>query len=173
MAAGHAGRPARRARDQPPAPVGGHAGARAAAERLGRPANRLAANRPEASVPLATPSPNRNNSLPTSPPLPPTSPQFLTNVFFPIYLAQRLRPDTPEEEAAAAAARGQPALLPSFAPAVGALAAAVGAFSVGWALAARPEYGGLAERWEYLSTLLATSRVDWAFAVDSGLYAGR
>lgn len=168
MAAGHAGRPARRARDQPPAPVGGHAGARAAAERLGRPANRLAANRPEASVPLATPSPNRNNSLPTSPPLPPTSPQFLTNVFFPIYLAQRLRPDEPADVAAQQAQ--QPAApqlppLPSYARPIGAVCAAVGLASFGWALWARPELGGgLAERWEYFNTVLLgaqISRIDW------------
>ena len=39
------------------------------------------------------------------------------------------------------------------------------------ALAARPEAGDLAARWEYFSTLLATSRVDWAFAVDACLYS--
>lgn len=91
-----------------------------------------------------------------------------SNVFFPIYLALRLKPDTAQDEGEAAAA--PPPALPGYAPAIGGVAAAVGLFSIGWALAARPEVGGLAERWEYLTTLLATSRVDWAFGVDASLY---
>lgn len=91
-------------------------------------------------------------------------------MFFPVYLAQRLRPDTPEEQQAAQVSEAPS--LPGYAPAIGAVAAAVGAFSLGWALVARPEMaGGLPERWEYLATLLSTSRVDWAFAVDASLYA--
>lgn len=111
-------------------------------------------------------------------------PQFLTNVFLPVYLAQRLRPDPlPEGPApgasaasatAATAAGGTgelPAALPDYAPIFGGVAMAVGAISVGWALGARPEAGDLAARWDYFSSLLATSRVDWAFVVDAGLYA--
>lgn len=112
--------------------------------------------------------------------------QFLTNVFFPVYLAQRLRPDSPEQPAAAVAKAGsqaqqqqqpeveQAVALPGYAPAMGAVAAAVGAASIAWALAARPEVGGLAERWEFFTTVILTakfSRIDWAFTVDSGLYA--
>ncbi|KAI7845310.1 hypothetical protein COHA_001152 [Chlorella ohadii] len=98
--------------------------------------------------------------------------QFLTNVFFPIYLAQRLRPDSPEEQQQLAAQGAEPVRLPAYAPAIGALAAAVGAFSLGWAALARPEMAGdLPERWQYLVALVSTSRVDWAFVVDSGLYA--
>ena len=109
-------------------------------------------------------------TLLTRTPFPPPALQFLTNVFFPVYLAQRLRLDTPEEQRAAQGT--EPPRLPTYAPAIGAVAAAVGAFSLGWALLARPELaGGLPERWDYLVTLLSTSRVDWAFAVDSGLYA--
>lgn len=116
---------------------------------------------------LPTPCPHP----PTHPPTRPPSSQFLTNVFFPIYLAQRLRPDSPEEQQQAAAQGAEPPLLPAYAPAVGAVAAAVGAFSLGWAALARPEMAGdLSDRWQYLITLVSTSRVDWAFVVDAGLY---
>ncbi|EFN53111.1 hypothetical protein CHLNCDRAFT_9491, partial [Chlorella variabilis] len=99
--------------------------------------------------------------------------QFLTNVFFPIYLAKRLAPESPEAAAAAqgAGSEAAPARLPGCAPIVGAVAATVGVVSIGWALFARPEAGDLPARWEYFTTLLATSRVDWAFGVDACLYA--
>ncbi|KAL4437246.1 hypothetical protein ABPG75_004385 [Micractinium tetrahymenae] len=98
--------------------------------------------------------------------------QFLTNVFFPVYLAQRLRPDTPAGSAPASAeAAAPPAALPGYAPVFGAVAMAVGLVSVGWALGARPEAGDLAARWAYFTDLLATSRVDWAFVVDACLYS--
>ena len=120
-------------------------------------------------------------------PLPPSTPlclypqtQFLTNVFLPIYLALRLRPDPPAASAddassgsgsAAAPAQAPPTALPSYAPIFGGVALAVGAVSVWWALEARPEAGDLAARWAYFSGLLASSRVDWAFGVDASLYA--
>ncbi|PSC68605.1 polyketide cyclase [Micractinium conductrix] len=106
--------------------------------------------------------------------------QFLTNVFLPIYLALRLRPDPPAASAddassgsgsAAAPAQAPPTALPSYAPIFGGVALAVGAVSVWWALEARPEAGDLAARWAYFSGLLASSRVDWAFGVDASLYA--
>lgn len=116
----------------------------------------------------------------TPPPCCHPSLQFLTNVFLPIYLAQRLRPDPPPAggvgsesgppAADAAEEAVAPARLPSYAPAFGAVAMAVGAVSVGWALAARPEAGDLAARWAYFTNLLSASRVDWAFVVDAGLY---
>ena len=94
-------------------------------------------------------------------------------MFFPIYLAQRLRPDSPEEQQQQqqGAAAAEPPRLPAYAPAIGAVAGAVGAFSLGWAALARPEMAGdLADRWQYLEVLVSTSRVDWAFVVDAGLY---
>lgn len=101
-------------------------------------------------------------------------PQFLTNVFFPLYLAQRLAPEpaagSPEQQRQEAARKAEPARLPSYSPAFGAVAGAVGLVSIWWALFCRPEAGDLAARWEYLVTLLSTSRVDWAFAVDATLY---
>jgi hypothetical protein len=99
--------------------------------------------------------------------------QFLTNVFLPVYLAQRLAPDSEAQQQRVEQQQGAaaPPRLPGYAPAFGAVAAAVGAVSIGWALAARPEAGDLAARWEYFSILLATSRVDWAFAVDACLYS--
>lgn len=123
---------------------------------------------PHPAPTLPSPCPHPALILPS--PCPPSS-QFLTNVFFPIYLAQRLRPDSPEEQQQAAAQAAEPPLLPAYAPAIGAVAAAVGAFSLGWAALARPEMAGdLSERWQYLITLVSTSRVDWAFVVDAGLY---
>jgi hypothetical protein len=100
--------------------------------------------------------------------------QFLTNVFFPLYLAQRLAPEpaagSPEQQRQEAARKAEPARLPSYSPVFGAVAGAVGLVSIWWALFCRPEAGDLAARWEYLVTLLSTSRVDWAFAVDATLY---
>jgi hypothetical protein len=54
---------------------------------------------------------------------------------------------------------------------VGGVAAAVGAISVAWAAAARPEYGGLAERAAYLSAQFSSDRVFWAFCLDAALYS--
>jgi len=92
---------------------------------------------------------------------------MLTNVFAPLYMAQRLLPetDTPASEPKV------PPQLPSYAPALGGVAVAVGLFSFYWAAAARPEYGGLAERWAYFSTQLSSDRVFWAFVLDAGLYS--
>ncbi len=113
----------------------------------------------------------------------------LTNVFAPLYMAARLLPEEGGGGAgaregagadgasgaallaAAAAAVARPAPLPKSARAVGAAAAAVGAISRGWAAAARPEYGGLAERWAFAQHAFATDRVFWAFSADAGLYA--
>lgn len=92
---------------------------------------------------------------------------FLTNVFAPLYMAQRLLPETD----AAVSEAGVPPQLPSYAPALGGVAAAVGLFSLYWAAAARPEYGGLAERWTYFCTQFASDRVFWAFVLDAGLYS--
>ena len=63
------------------------------------------------------------------------------------------------------------AALPAWAPAVGAAALGVGCVSLCWAAAARPEYGGLAERWAYFAQQYSTDRVFWAFCLDAGLYS--
>lgn len=47
----------------------------------------------------------------------------------------------------------------------------IGGFSIAWALAARPEYGNLASRWEFAQGEFSSSRVLYAFIVDLGLYA--
>lgn len=98
---------------------------------------------------------------------------FLTNVFFPVYMALRLRPDASQQaqqgQQGQQGRQGQrtadaPAL-PAYAPLIGGAAAAVGLFSLGWAAAARPELaGGLAERWDYFQTVMLgaqISRIDW------------
>ncbi|GIL93548.1 hypothetical protein Vretifemale_20953, partial [Volvox reticuliferus] len=60
--------------------------------------------------------------------------------------------------------------LPWWAPAFGATSLTVGLLSIGWALAARPEYGGLAERLSYFVETFNSNRAFYAFIVDSGLY---
>ncbi|GLC52361.1 hypothetical protein PLESTB_000620900 [Pleodorina starrii] len=61
--------------------------------------------------------------------------------------------------------------LPSWAPAFGATALAVGLFSLGWAAVGRPEYGGLDERVSYFVETLNSNRVFFAFVVDACLYS--
>jgi hypothetical protein len=61
--------------------------------------------------------------------------------------------------------------LPAWAPAFGGVSLAVVIFSVAWALAGRPEYGGLAERAAYVAEAFSSNRVFYAFVLDAGLYA--
>jgi ketosteroid isomerase-like protein len=105
---------------------------------------------------------------------------FLTNVFLPIYMAQRLKPIESQNNRASSSVvvidDGEPDTVvalnkPWYSGAFGGVAGIVGAVSVCWALAARPEYGGLIERWQWFTDQLGSDRVFWAFAVDSCLYA--
>lgn len=104
---------------------------------------------------------------------------FLTNVFLPIYMAQRLKLTQNNSGAASvvvmddADTSGAVVAVdkPWYSGAFGGVASIVGAVSVYWALAARPEYGGLVERWHWFTDQLGSNRVFWAFAVDSCLYA--
>ena len=93
--------------------------------------------------------------------------QFLTNVFFVPYMALRQQP---------AGSRGTTdkpgkAQLPGYAPAIGWTGAVIGIASVVWALAVRPEYGGLAERWQYAVQQTFDNRVFFAFVLDGFMYA--
>ena len=94
---------------------------------------------------------------------------FLTNVFLPIYMALRLLPEESSYRTMNEKSASQE--LPGYSPVFGGIAGVVGAVSVAWAIAARPEFGGLAERIQYFNTMASTDRVFWAFVVDSGLYA--
>ena len=94
--------------------------------------------------------------------------QFLTNVFFPPYLALRLMTEGVDEDGAVDAPSSS---LPSWAPAVAAVCAVVGAASLPWALFARPEFGGLEERAAATAAMLTTNRATFAFALDGCLYA--
>ena len=90
---------------------------------------------------------------------------FLTNVFLPMYMTLRLVP-TPQE------GENEPSTgLPWYSPLVGGVALAVGVVSVAWAAAARPEYGDLVDRVQYLRDHASSDRVFWAFCVDAGLYS--
>ncbi|EFJ41351.1 hypothetical protein VOLCADRAFT_98696 [Volvox carteri f. nagariensis] len=115
---------------------------------------------------------------------------FLTNVFYIPYLAQRAAPEpvTPTSGSGSSSSgssttapqRQQPQVpppppppnspLPPWSPVFGATGLLVGLTSIGWALAARPEYGGLAERMSYFIETMNSNRVFYAFLVDSGLY---
>ena len=108
---------------------------------------------------------------------------LLTNVFMIPFLALRaaaganLAAGLPPPAGSAAAAEGEREGEAEMAAgrwpaaAFGALGGAVGAFSLAWALAGRPEYGGLPERLGYLQAALSGNRVFYAFVVDAGLYA--
>lgn len=65
----------------------------------------------------------------------------------------------------------QAASLPPWAPAVGAVGAAVGAACLPWALFARPEFGGFDARADAAVTMLTTNRASFAFALDACLYS--
>ena len=64
-----------------------------------------------------------------------------------------------------------PLRIPYYAPLMGAVAAVVGLVSIAWALAGRPEYGGLLERQDYFVNAFTTNRVFFAFFVDLGFYS--
>jgi len=124
--------------------------------------------------------------------------QFLTNVFMPPYLVGwwggggegrggvrvgrptlPASPPTPLQAVRPMTAGDfddgdcdiQPSSLPPWAPAVGAVAAAVGAACVPWALCARPEFGGLDARADAAVAMLTTNRASFAFALDACLYS--
>lgn len=93
--------------------------------------------------------------------------QFLTNIFFVPYMALRQQPpgsrgttDKPGK-----------AQLPGYAPAIGWTGAIIGIGSVIWALAVRPEYGGLGARWQYAVEQTLDNRVFFAFVLDAVMYA--
>jgi len=88
---------------------------------------------------------------------------FLTNVFCIPYMAYReqqipLAPEIPTRK------------LPRWAPAMGAVAIAVGLGSMAWAVIGRGEYGDLPARLDYLHDKFYGDRVFFAFVVDSCLY---
>lgn len=95
--------------------------------------------------------------------------QFLTNIFFVPYLALREQPAG--SRGTVANADSKTAKLPSYAPLIGLTGAFIGIVSVVWALGVRPEYGGLAERWQYFVQQSTTNRVFFAFVLDAVLYA--
>lgn len=93
---------------------------------------------------------------------------FLTNVFLPIYMALRLLPEGSSYRNSGSSDSPE---LPAYSRVFGGIAAVVGAVSVGWAVAARPEFGGISERVQYFADMAGSDRVFWAFCVDSLLYA--
>lgn len=70
-------------------------------------------------------------------------------------------------DATAATAQG----FPQYGPLMGAVGATIGAISLAWAAAARPEFGGLAERLDFFQTMFSNNRVFWAFCVDACFYS--
>ena len=121
---------------------------------------------------------------------------FLTNVFFIPFLAQRAAPDahpsglTPRQRTAAslrsdvAAATFPDAAIstsseklngsveeaPLWPRILGGVGLFIGAFSLGWSMLARPEYGDLAQRVAYFQASFGGDRVFYAFVLDAGLY---
>ena len=91
-----------------------------------------------------------------------------TNVFFIPYMCLREQP--PGSKGTSSAPR-QRARLPPYASIVGGIAGAVGLISIGWALAVRPEFGGLAQRWSFAVEQASGNRVFFAFVLDAVLYS--
>lgn len=91
-----------------------------------------------------------------------------TNVFFIPYMCLREQP--PGSKGTSSGPRQQ-AKLPSYASIVGGVAGAVGLISIGWALAVRPEFGGLAQRWSFAVEQASGNRVFFAFVLDAVLYS--
>lgn len=95
--------------------------------------------------------------------------QFLTNIFFVPYLALREQPAG--SRGTTADADPKTAKLPGYAPIIGITGAVIGLGSIVWALSIRPEYGGLAERWQYFVQQSVSNRVFFAFVLDAVLYS--
>ena len=85
---------------------------------------------------------------------------FLTNVFLIPYMAQRLN----GSEGSKTAEKGR------LARAFGLVGLVVGAGAIAWFCLARPEFGGLAERWDYFVGKVEGDRVTIAFCVDLVLF---
>ena len=85
------------------------------------------------------------------------------------YLALRQQPAG--SWGTAADADSTQARLPDYAPLIGITGAVIGVASFVWAVGVRPEYGGLAERWEYFVQQSFTNRVFFAFVLDAVLYS--
>lgn len=93
--------------------------------------------------------------------------QFLTNAFLLPYLVVR----SPETEDAVAFEDLEPTeALVSEWRGLGPLLAAVGTGAIAWGVAARPEFGPLAERLASLQALLADDRLGSSFVVDLVLF---
>ena len=95
--------------------------------------------------------------------------QCLTNIFFMPYLALREQPAG--SRGTVADADSKQARLPNYSPMIGITGAVIGVASVIWAAGVRPEYGGLAERWQYFVQQSFTNRVFFAFVLDAVLYS--
>lgn len=85
------------------------------------------------------------------------------------YLALRQQP--PGTRGTTANADPKSAKLPGYAPVIGVTGAVIGIGSIVWALSVRPEYGGLAERWQFFVEQSFTNRVFFAFVLDAVLYS--
>lgn len=85
---------------------------------------------------------------------------FLTNVFLIPYMAQRLSQPVSVE----APKKGRLARV------FGLIGLVVGTGAIAWFCLARPEFGGLTERWDYFVEKVGSDRVTLAFCVDLALF---
>jgi hypothetical protein len=76
--------------------------------------------------------------------------QFITNIFFVPFIA--LRESMPAPASGQFSRQEDQRRLPRWSPLTGWIAAAVALISIGWAAFARPEFGGIAERLQYITT---------------------
>ena len=97
--------------------------------------------------------------------------QFITNVVFIPYMALREQPAASASTSSAPQASPEAvSRLPYYAKYMGGVSAFIGIVSIGWALAGRPEFGSVADRWDWLVTAFTTNRVFYAFTLDLALY---
>lgn len=92
---------------------------------------------------------------------------FITNVIFIPWFALRECQPAAAVSSTSGAAVQQP---PAWAPAAAGVSGVAGVISLWWALFARPEYGGLADRWSYFLTSSTSDRIFYAFLIDAALY---
>jgi ketosteroid isomerase-like protein len=94
---------------------------------------------------------------------------FLTNVFAPWYFARRLVPDVFLDDPVPKAAPESLGIGRPGSNAIAITSGIVGAVSIGWILAGRPEFS-LSNRWDFFVGEFTTNRVFWAFCLDAVLY---
>ena len=97
---------------------------------------------------------------------------FLTNVFMPFYMSQRLIPDLYTSSETSDESKPPESLQQnqSGSIGIGIVSCIVGCVSIGWIVCGRPEYS-VADRIAFFTSQFTHDRVFWAFCLDALLYS--